>query len=158
MQKYSWRNTSYPVKADDAAAELHRIEQKFGEVTPRNLLDESTPEDAVMHPCYEWDDEKAADKYRLWQSRHILSCLTVSYVQTETPEPRKIEVRAYQNVSDERNGRFINVQSAMEQTTTRDMVLMNAIKELQMFRKKYADLSELSKIISVIDEVIEATM
>ena len=155
MQKYSWRNVSYPVKAEDAAAELHRIEQKHGEVTPRNLLDESTPEDAVMHPCYEWDNEKAADKYRLWQSRSILSCLTVTYIDVQAPEPKKIEVRAYQNVSEERNGRFINVQSAMEQTTTRDIVLMNAIKELQMFRKKYADLSELSKLIFIIDEIIK---
>lgn len=155
MQKYSWRNTSYPVKAETAAAELQRIEQEHGEVTPRILLDESTPEDAVMHPCYEWDDEKAADKYRLWQSRNILSCLTITYVDVERPEAKQIEVRAYQNVSDERNGRFLNVQTAMAQTSTRETVLMNALKELAMFRKKYADLSELSKVISVIDEIIE---
>lgn len=154
MQKYSWRNVNYPVNADEAGTELQRIEQKHGEITPRILLDESTPEDAVMHPCYEWDDEKAADKYRLWQSRNILSCLVVTYERQEEPEPKKIEVRAYQNVSDERNGRFISIDKVLESTTTKTIMLQNAMKELGAFRKKYGDLLELSSVFAAIDELV----
>lgn len=155
MHMYSWRNTNYPVKAEEAASELQRIEQKYGEVTPRNLLDESTPEDAVMHNCYEWDDSKAADNYRLWQSRHIMSCLVVTYADEAETEPKEIVVRAFQNVSEEREGRFISVEKAFESTTTRDIILQKAFEELAMFRKKYSDLSELAKVITAIDEAIE---
>ena len=57
---YSWRNIGYPVKAEDAGTELERIQAKYGEVTPKNLLDESRPVTAVMHNCYEWDDSKSS--------------------------------------------------------------------------------------------------
>lgn len=154
--KYEWKNFSYPVKPDDAAEELRRIQDKYGEVTAKNLLDESRPKGAVMHNCYEWDNKKAAEKYRLWQSKNIMSNLTIVYetadVGTETV--KKLEVRAFQNTSEEREGRFIHVQDAMEDPEYRRAVLERAFRELAMFRRKYADLQELSQIFKDIDEMI----
>lgn len=153
--KYSWRNVTFPVKADDAAEELTRIQNKYGEVTPKLLLDESRNEDAVMHKCYEWDDTKAAEKWRLQQSRLIMSCLTVTYEETDLDagEVKKINVRAFQNVSDEKDGTFVHVRDAMQTGAYRDAVLRRAINELAAFRKKYSDLSELSKLFDVLDDI-----
>lgn len=155
---YTWRNVKYPVKAEDAGAELERIQEKYGEITPQILLDESRPVTSVMHKCYEWDDSKAAEKWRLQQSRMIMSCLTVTYEGYEpgSEELKTIEVRAFQNVSQERNGRFIHVKAAMESQEYRDEIMRRALRELSEFRKKYADLSELSKVISMIDETLAA--
>ena len=155
---YTWRNVRYPVKAEDAGIELERIQNKYGEVTPKNLLDESRPVTAVMHNCYEWNDTVAAEKWRLQQSRNIMSCLTVTYeyVEDNSDEIKTIEVRAFQNVSPERNGKFIHVKAAMESQEYRDEVMRHALRELAEFRKKYADLSELSKVISLIDETLAA--
>ena len=158
--KYSWKNVSFPVRADVAAEELARIQEKYGEVTPRNLLDESRDENSVMHKCYEWNDTKAAEKWRLQQSKFIMSCLTVTYekVDIDTGTVNKVSVRAFQNVSEERDGKFIHVHDAMENAEYRAAVLRRALNELAMFRKKYSDLSELSKLFYAIDEAIDAAM
>lgn len=155
---YTWRNVRYPVKAEDAGAELERIQEKYGEITPQILLDESRPVTSVMHKCYEWDDSKAAEKWRLQQSRMIMSCLTVTYEGREegSEELKTIEVRAFQNVSPERNGKFIHVKNAMESQEYRDEVIRRALRELAEYRNKYASLSELSKVIALIDEALAA--
>lgn len=155
---YSWRNIRYPVKAEDAGTELERIQAKYGEVTPKNLLDESRPVTAVMHNCYEWDDSKAAEKWRLQQSRMIMSCLTVTYEGREegSEELKTIEVRAFQNISSAREGKFIHVKNAMESQEYRDEVIRRALRELAEYRNKYASLSELSKVIALIDEALAA--
>lgn len=154
--KYEWKSFNYPVKPEEAAEELKRIQDKYGEVTPKNLLEESRPKGAVMHKCYEWDNKKAAEKYRLWQSRNIMSSLTIVY---ETPDVgsesiKTLEVRAFQNTSEEREGRFIHVQDAMEDPEYREAVLRRAFTELATFRRKYANLQELSKVFAVIDEQV----
>lgn len=153
--KYSWRNVVFPVKADEAAEEISRIQNKYGEVTPKLLLEESRDDGAVLHKCYEWDDTKAAEKWRIQQSRLIMSCLTVTYEDTDLDagEVKKIEVRVFQNVSDEKDGAFVHVRDAMQTGAYRDAVLRRAINELTAFRKKYADLSELSKLFEVVDEI-----
>ena len=65
------------VSADTAAAALTNHYKKHGRITARKLVDESTPEDAPLHPCFEWDDEKAADNYRLYQGRNIVRSVHV---------------------------------------------------------------------------------
>lgn len=156
--KYSWRNVRYPVKAEDAGTELERIQAKYGEVTPKNLLDESRPVTAVMHNCYEWNDTVAAEKWRLQQSRHIMSCLTVTYesVEDNSDEIKTIEVRAFQNVSPEREGRFLHVKNAMESPEYRHELMLRALRELAEYRKKYTDLSELAKVIGYVDQALAA--
>ena len=74
------------------------------------------------------------------------------------PERREAEVRAFQNTSEEREGRFLHVQDVMETPEYREIVLRKAFGELATFRRKYSDLSELSKIISAIDDVITSVM
>ena len=113
-----------------------------------------------MHDCYEWDDSKAAEKWRLQQSRQIMSCLTVVYEQVDSDQEtvKSIEVRAFQNTSEEREGRFLHVQDVMETPEYREIVLRKAFGELAAFRRKYSDLSELSKIISAIDSVMSSVM
>ena len=158
--KHEWRNVTFPVKAETAAMELKRIQDKYGEVTPSNLLEESRAETAIMHNCYEWDDGKAAEKWRLQQSRQIMSCLTIVYEQIDTDQEtvKSIEVRAFQNTSEEREGRFLHVQDVMDAPGYREIVLRKAFGELATFRRKYADLSELSKIISEIDDALASAM
>jgi len=158
--KYEWRNVKFPVKADVAASELTRIQEKYGEVTPKLLLDESRNKNAVLHKCYEWNDKKAAEGYRLWQSKLIMSCLTVKYEEVDeaTATVKEISVRAFQNVSEERNGKFIHVKEAMETEEYRKAILRRALNELSLFRRKYSDLSELSKLFTVVDDTIETAM
>ena len=160
MAAYEYVGRQFRVSADIVGAEMERIEARDGQVTSKSLLDAGRPEESVLHSLFEWDDSKAAEKWRLQQSRQIMSCLTIVYEQVDSDQEtvKSIEVRAFQNTSEEREGRFLHVQDVMETPEYREIVLRKAFGELATFRRKYSDLSELSKIISAIDDTISSVM
>ena len=146
---YEWR---FPmgIPAQKAGAELERIERKHGALTAATVLDESRDSKAVLHPCFEWDDTKAAEKYRLSQARCIIASLTVT-----VREEQRAPVRAFVNVAETRRdeGKFINVAAALSDADMRRIVIRHAIAELESFLKKYRGLEELAEIFAAIESL-----
>lgn len=56
---------------------LADIEDKHGVIDPNTVVDESRPEDAPLHPVFEWCDEIAAEKWRVEQARRVVRCVEV---------------------------------------------------------------------------------
>lgn len=76
--EYRWRaGCSYPVPAEIASGELRRIEAEEG-LTAGAVVDASRPKDAPLHPCFEWHDRTAAEKYRLAQARNLIRAVVVT--------------------------------------------------------------------------------
>lgn len=152
---YSWK---YPwaVPAQVAGEYLSELERDKGELTPELVLNESRDENAVLHPCFEWNDEKAAESYRLWQAGKIIRDITVTIEREETAPPRVI--RAYVNIADQQKhekGAYVSLNVAMNNGDYKAQVLKNALYELQTFKNKYADYVELEKVFTAIDELAE---
>lgn len=75
--KYEYRTIKVKgVPAKAAYAELERIREKRG-ITAKNVLDESRPKNAVLHPAFTWDDKRAAEEHRLWQARQLVRSVVV---------------------------------------------------------------------------------
>lgn len=74
--KYSG-GRSFGVSADVAGQELHRIAKERGHITSQVVVDEARPEDAPLHPAFEWDDEKAAERFRLVQASTLVRAVVV---------------------------------------------------------------------------------
>lgn len=51
---------------------------------------------------------------------------------------------------DNAQGRYINIADAMTDQETREIVLTRAMRELETFRQKYSDLSELADVFAAI--------
>lgn len=151
---YSWK---YPlaVPAQEAGEYLSELEKEKGKLTPELILEESRGANAVLHPCFEWNDEKAAESYRIWQAGQLLRNITVKIEQEEkTP---KI-IRAYVNVADQKKhekGAFVSLNVAMSNNEYKTQVLRNALYELQTFKNKYADYIEFEQIFNAITELTE---
>jgi hypothetical protein len=60
-----------------AGEELERIRHRDGTITPPAVVDEARPEEAVLHPCFEWVDPVAAEQYRLIQARTLIKKVRV---------------------------------------------------------------------------------
>lgn len=146
---YKWAVEKYPISAEVAGERIEQLEQEHGQVNPQILLDDARPEDAVMHSCFEWNDGIAAEKYRLEQSRLILSNLRIVQVEEEEPDREPIKVRAFHNVSDgvKAKGEFhhIDVIKANEDMTRN--VINNARTELEIFYNKYVGLCDVCGIM-----------
>lgn len=155
IYKPQWRINKYPVSAEVADERMKNIDEQYGAVTPELLLDSSREETDVMHPCFEWIDAKAAEKYRLGQAGEIIANL-VYVVVSEDGKKEQQPVRAFVSVSGQKEkGRFKPIVDVLSDAEMRQVLIENALKDLQNFKNRYTGIEEFSRIISVIDETVE---
>ena len=154
---YQWKMKSlYKVSAQTTGEKIEEIIQQYGAVTKENFLEASKPADSVTHNLFEWDDTKAAEKYRLHQSNMIINSLTVQVNVENRATP--ITTRAFVNVQKEdgrQKAEFLRIDTAFSDMECKTIVLANAIQELREFRKKYETYSELSQVFEAIDNLKE---
>lgn len=145
---YEWRTYNRPVSAQDAGEYIEELDKQYGEVTPQILLDDARPETALLHPLYEWNDGIAAEKYRLSQSRKILSDLVAVQVEQIKNDRLKEPVRAFVSVNKEKEkASFRPITVAMSNEQTRERVVENALSELNACKRKYDGLIDFCEIV-----------
>ena len=132
-----------PVDAQTAGNELQRIYERDGVIEPETVVEESKSPSAPLHSCFEWDDEKAAHKYRITQAQNIIRAIVV------VDEAKQPETRAFVNVQRE----YHPVSVVVRNPEKREILLQNALNELRWFERKYNTLQELSAVFSAIEEV-----
>ena len=144
---YQWKVPGImPVDAQTAGNELQRIYERDGVIEPETVVLESESPSAPLHSCFEWDNEKAAHKYRITQAQGIIRAI-VSVNETE----KSPETRAFVSVEREYHPFSVVIRNPEK----RDILLQNALNELHCFEKKYSSLQELSAIFGAIKEVIK---
>ena len=169
-RQYSWLVPTTKVSAEVAGAVMEQIEETQGVLTKENFLEASRAEDSPTHKLFEWDNNKAAEKYRLTQSGRYIANMRVT-VEIEEAEAisksitfgEKKEgnwpntVRAFMSISKDKTDRavYINHEKAMSDNGFRDTVLKHAAFELEMFSKKYEQYQELAAVFSAINDFKE---
>ena len=141
---YQWKVQGImPVDAQTAGNELQRIYERDGVIEPETVVLESQTPSAPLHSCFEWDDEKAAHKYRITQAQTIIRSIVV------VEEAKQPETRAFVNVQRE----YHPVSVVVRNPEKREILLQNALNELRWFERKYNTLQELSNVFAAIKEV-----
>jgi hypothetical protein len=64
---------------------LADIENRHGVIDPHTVVDESRPEDAPLHPVFEWRDEVAAEKWRVEQARRVVRSVEITTEERNSP-------------------------------------------------------------------------
>lgn len=143
---YQWKVPGIiPVDAQTAGEELERIYERDGSITPEAVVEDSTDPSAPLHGCFEWDNEKAAHKYRITQAQGIIRCI----VSVDKPESPATPIRAF--VSTRQSYKPITV--VINDADARAELLRSALAELENFKRKYAALQELVCVFNAIEEV-----
>lgn len=146
---YQWKvNGVIPVDAQTAGNELTRIYNKHGKLSPSDVVNESRNDSAPLHKCFEWNDKKAAEKYRESQAQQIICLITTV---EKTAENTPVEVRAFVNV----NREYQPISVVMNDEEKRKSLLKTALSELSAFQRKYQSLEELNCVFSAISEIKE---
>lgn len=147
---YSWTVPVVNVPAQVAGEELERIYKRDGIIRPSAVVDDSRPESAPLHGCFEWRDDIAAEKYRETQAAKIIRSIIV--VNTEKKEP--IRVRAFVHVEE----KYHPMQVVVESKSMMDALLESALKDLRAYQAKYAALKKVHPIdlaLNAIDEALK---
>ena len=136
-------------------------EKNSGELDIDFAVEASRDKKSPLHNELEWDDKKAGHEYRKNQIRYYVRSIEV--VRDDIIHP----VRAYESIQverivepDDKNRQkhrsvFRSTEEILSDEDGRAQLLTRAIRDAVSFKRRYAALSELSKIITVIDSEVE---
>lgn len=96
---YEYKVPYTKVSAQEAGEELARIECEHGGLTPELVVDASREESAPLHPVFEWNDRKAAERYRIVQAGSLIRNVTVKIEEAPRMEPVRAFVMSRQSAS-----------------------------------------------------------
>lgn len=141
---YQWKLPGViPVNAQTAGEELERIYQQKGRLDPADIVDESRSPSAPLHPCFEWNDAEAAEKYRRTQAQCIVRSITTVCDTQKGPQ----EVRAFVRIQSD----YKPIRVAINCEENLEELRRAAFNELAAFRRKYQTITDLLPVFDAID-------
>lgn len=148
---YGWRAGSrIGLDAQAVGQTIERLTQRHnGVLEPAHIVDAARDDSSPMHPHFTWDDAEAAERYREDQARDLVRSLTID-ISRSNLETRP--VRAFVNVETGGERGYVSTATAMSSEDLRKQVLERAFGELEAWRARHAELTELARIFSAIDE------
>lgn len=149
--KRKYKSVGIILKDDDAQIIGSFIEKRFplGTNSPQALVEAARPKNSEIHDYFEWDNDAAADKYRLYQARNILLSITI---ETEAGD-----VRAFHNISlgSPNDRMYYSFDKAVSDVNLWNEIIQSALREAQQWQKKYRVYKELALISEAIEQTTE---
>lgn len=148
--RYEWKaGARVSLDADETGEELERIRKdRGGTITPEAILKEAKKKRSPLHDHFEWDDTRAAVKYRDVQARYLIRSLVVVF-ETDDDEEEKV-IRPYISIESSEEHEFHNVFVAMDDEELREKILVRAKDELDAWVRRYEQYEELAKVVEAI--------
>lgn len=154
---YSWRDGSR-VKADpsDAAKVFETIVKRDGALTPQAVVAASKKATAPLHGCFEWDNERAGEAYRMDQARYLIRSHVIIYRQNEGAEPETsrsfVSLSELRMAADETEYSYRPVTAILKDDVMRSAYLASILREIESFKRRYASINELAAVLDEMDK------
>ena len=150
----SWRSGADKIYKADAQKVAEEVYELGEHPTTEEILEMAKDERKEIHTLIEWDDTKAAGKYRLQQVRHIMHDLQIVEIglnNDKKPEKIGVPMRLYHSLEGEKGYRPIT--TIIQDANLHQKLLMTAKSELNAFVVKYSVLEELEPVFRAIREL-----
>lgn len=146
-------------------AEVKRIDQEVatllkkqgGSLQAEDIVRAAKFRGSPLNKHFQWDDERAAEKYRLAQARTVLKTVKAIVVTTlgEKKVPKYVNVRrseGVKNILKKRRG-YIPLDVALYHDEPRDQILGYALNQVTLWKERYEIYKELAPIFNAIEKV-----
>jgi len=127
-------------------AELTRIKEEYGELTPEAVLEQAKKHNNTLHTQFDWDDDIAAGKWRREQAAELIR---VILVRDDGVEDSKA-VRAFVKLENVRSDPYRPIVDVLADPEMRARLLEKAHKELDAWTRRYENLEEFAVLIKTI--------
>jgi len=140
MNDYHTDFPAIPVaKVRRYARELNRLEEQYGRgLRAKEIVNEARPRKSPLHDYFEWNKEKAAEKYLLQQARTLVAVIRVTVVDNDG---RKTPARAMVSVIIKEKGRKLHVferhDKVLDDPDFRSQRVDTALNELEAWCKRW---------------------
>ena len=111
-----------------------------------------------MHSVFQWEDDVAANLYRVDQARHLIRSVEVTYEELPEAPVRAFHVQRIEEEDGSERNAYWRTEEILDDDVARVDLLARAMSELQSVRRRYRVLNELSGIFSEIEKVLEKAL
>lgn len=147
--------------AEAIRSELLALSEGHGVLTPELVVQRSRDPASALHQFFEWDDDQAAEKFRLVQAGALIRRVKLTIVRASTDNKVVIfgSVREWVSPQSERKskanpgGGYAAVQTVLSDEDRRADLIATARSELMSLRRKYETLEELSAVWDAVDSL-----
>lgn len=112
-------------------------EANEGHLKPEAVVTAAKNRRHPLHKHFEWDDQKAAQAYRLGQARHIIRAIAI-----EDPEDME-DKPAFVSVSDKGGRSYRSLGEIQSSARLQKLVLESAREDLKNFKRRYRRFEDL---------------
>lgn len=156
MNDATWRKSYHnKIDAKVAYAELEKIREANGEVTPDKVVASAKPAKSPIHKAFTWNNTKAANSYRKEEARNMIRSIEIVRVELPLTPTRAYEVKSAPVKDCPQRKVYTTTEEILADPVARDELLMGAIRDALSYRKRYAMLSELAGVFHAIDDFAE---
>jgi hypothetical protein len=141
-----------PIKDKDVrkyGPALYALEARMGRrFTPQDVVDEARDPRSPLHEFFDWDDETAADKYRLARARMLINHVRVIVRDSRGrlyPEKAFFNAKLEDDERDEVNS-YVSVERVSEDSALRAQIVTRALREAEDWAERYRRYRELRRI------------
>jgi DNA-binding transcriptional MerR regulator len=141
-------------------AELKQIAEKNnGRLLPEDVVNFAKNKKTALHGQFVWNNDKAAEKYRLYQASHIIRSIKVEIVANRETD-KIVSVREYVSLPRDRGepaaGGYREITEILSEDELRLEYIDSVQKELRAFQNKLRTISELAyKKSEAVDKEVE---
>lgn len=140
-------STLYKANAQLVASEIATIGES---ATPAQIVDKARDPASELHKCFEWDDSKAAESYRIQQARQVVRHLVIR----ETVREDKPPIRFF--FAPKGGGGYQTTKIIVRNQDAYQSLLASALRDFGALRVKYHSLVELEQIFDELDNLISS--
>lgn len=123
--------------------QLQGIYDQYGELTPRLVIAEAADPSHPLHDRFEWDDEVAADAYRIDQAHRLIQRVKVTKVEGDNAP----SVRAFQAVRTDDGYKYEPSEKVAEDPFQRKLVLADMEREWRTLKARYDMFVEFTEMV-----------
>ena len=156
MRQYKWKAMYFDADPNAVGSELEVLEAD-GELDRETVLRyaEKNPQ-SELYKCFEWNDDIASHKFRLYQATSILA--SISIVTKEKSENSSEQLtRAYVTIKNsEEKRKFKNIKLVLENDDEYAQLRKKAYEDLERCKEKYEKLIELEDLKEIVFDLYKS--
>lgn len=138
----------FKANAETVYTEINSLGDSY---TPEQVVELAKDKNTELHKCFEWNDKRAAHLYRIQTARKIIQSIVV--VDERKPKEEQTHIRAIVSTND-RDRHYEPIRLTIKNEDSYEKLLKQALAELEMFKIKYKNLSELEIIFEDIEAIL----
>lgn len=130
----------------DATKCKNEIESIGSDVKPQQIVDYAKNPDTELHKCFTWDNDLAAEKWRLQEARQVVCSLVI--VESNSDYENDTQIRVFHKIDSEDG--YKPLQFILQNKDEYKKLLERCEYDLRNLKKKYQNLSEYQEIWDLI--------